>query len=111
MNSKKQLIETAARELAEEQGALNITRAQVCAHAGVPDGAFSALMDETFADLIKRLDLPTDMPVTRKRIDPEFRKGNILDTAIDLAKTKGYHRMTRDDVAEFANVSPGLVTQ
>lgn len=108
--NKKQLIETAACELAEEQGALNITRAQVCARAGVPDGAFSALMEETFADLVKRLDLPNDVPVTRKRIDPEFRQGNILDIAIRLAKTKGYNQITRDDVAAAANVSPALVT-
>ena len=109
---KKQLIESSLKLLAEERGVLNITRAEVCARAGVPDGAFTAIMEESFTDCIKRLGIvpDADVEITRKRIDPEFRQGNILDTAIELAKTKGYSRITRDDVAKAANVSPGLIT-
>ena len=110
MENKKTRIENAAKELAAEKGAINITRAEVCERADIPDGAFTAIMDESFTELISRLDLPTGTTVDRKRAAPELRRKYVLDIAIELAKTKGYSTLTRDDVAKEANVSPGLVS-
>lgn len=110
MENKKQRIEDAARELAAERGAINVTRREVCDRAGIPDGAFTAIMDESFTDFISRLDLPTGETVDRKRVIPALRRKHVLDVAIELAKTKGYNTLTRDEVATGANVSPGLVS-
>lgn len=110
MENKKTRIENAAKELAAEKGAINITRAEVCERAGIPDGAFTAIMDESFTELISRLDLPTGETVERKRVVPELRRKHVLNKAIELAKTKGYNSLTRDDVATGANVSPALIS-
>lgn len=110
MENKKKRLEDAARELAAEKGAINITRAEVCERADIPDGAFTAIMDESFTELISRLDLPTGTTVDRKRAAPELRRKYVLEVAIELAKTKGYNTLTRNEVATGANVSPGLVS-
>jgi len=44
------------------------------------------------------------------RMKPDIRKGEILEVAIALSKTHGYNRVTRDQVADAAGVSMGLVT-
>jgi AcrR family transcriptional regulator len=43
-------------------------------------------------------------------MEPGERKERILTAAISLAKEVGYHNLTRDEVAERAGVSFGLVT-
>lgn len=108
--NKKQIIEQAARELAAEKGAINITRKELCDLVGIPDGAFMAVMDESFTDFMDRLDLPVGDTVTRKRVSPKLRRKHVLDVAIELAKTKGYTAVTRDEVALKACVSPGLIS-
>lgn len=110
MENKKTRIEDAARTLAAEKGAINITRAEVCERAGIPDGAFTAIMDERFTELISRLDVPIGEPVDRKRAAPELRRKHVLDVALELAKTKGYNVLTRDDIATGANISPALIS-
>nr|WP_297388215.1 helix-turn-helix domain-containing protein [uncultured Roseateles sp.] len=44
------------------------------------------------------------------RLPPKDRKAAILDAALLVAADKGYARMTRDDVAGAAGVSPALVS-
>jgi AcrR family transcriptional regulator len=110
MENKKQRLENAARELATERGAINITRVEVCERAGIPDGAFTAIMDESFTEFLGRLDVPIGATVDRKRATPELRRMHVLNKAIELAKTKGYNALTRDDVATGANVSPALIS-
>ena len=110
MENKKSLIENAARQLAAERGAINLTRAEVCRVAGVPDGAFTAIMDETFVDTIRRLELPAGEKAERKRAYPVLRYENVLDAAIATAKTMGYYAIRREDVASRANISPALVS-
>ena len=46
-----------------------------------------------------------------KRLEPTERRDQILKAAVDLAKEKGYHALTRDGVAVQAGVSFGLVTR
>lgn len=40
-----------------------------------------------------------------KRLSPTDRKNMILETALILAETKGYDKITRDELAAAANVS------
>lgn len=46
-----------------------------------------------------------------KRLDPDARKAAILTAAVKLATEKHYQTITRDDVAQAAGVSAGLVTR
>lgn len=111
MENKKQLIEQAARELAAKRGLINITRAEVCAKANISDGSFQDIMDESFTEFIDRLEgAPIGDTVDRKRVNPNLRRKHVLNTAIKLAKTKGYNSVTRGDIATSAGVSPGLVS-
>jgi|SRR6185369_14763486 len=52
---------------------------------------------------------PVDTLVAR-RYPPDQRMAQILAAAVQLATTSGYHAVTRDAVAEAANVSPALIT-
>lgn len=49
--------------------------------------------------------------MTSKRLEPKERREQILKAAVDLARDKGYHNLTRDGVAVVAGVSFGLVTR
>lgn len=111
MENKKQLIQQAVYKLAGERGLINITRAEVCAEAGISDGSFSDIMDLSFTDYIDSLeDIPMGDIVDRKRVNPKLRRKQVLELALDLAKTKGYRNITRGDIAIRANISPALVT-
>lgn len=44
------------------------------------------------------------------RLKPKERRKQILNTAIQLAREKGFESLTRDDIANRAGVSHGLVT-
>lgn len=46
----------------------------------------------------------------KKRMQPDERREHILAAAIDLARTEGYNRIRRDQIAAHANVSMALVT-
>lgn len=45
------------------------------------------------------------------RLQPEDRRAAILSAAIQLATDGGYLTMTRDTIAEAANVSPALINR
>jgi len=47
----------------------------------------------------------------QKRLEPKERREQILNAAVDIARTEGFHKLTRDGVAERAKVSYGLVTR
>lgn len=47
----------------------------------------------------------------RTRMQPDARKAMILQAAIEAAKSHGYQNVTRDDIANRAGVSMGLVTK
>lgn len=48
--------------------------------------------------------------MTRRRADPAIRRQEILDAAIKIAKVYGYLYMRRNDVAEEARASTGLIS-
>lgn len=45
------------------------------------------------------------------RLNADARAGIILEAAIRLAESKGYTRITRDDIAAAAGCSTGLVSR
>jgi len=48
--------------------------------------------------------------MSRKRLDVEVRKTQILDAAVILATEHGYTKVSRDAIATAANCSVGLVS-
>lgn len=51
------------------------------------------------------------MSKNKRRLDPTVRKDLILDAALELAQDRNYTSITRDEIAERAGVSVGLVTK
>lgn len=45
-----------------------------------------------------------------KRLNPTDRKPLLVDAALTAATKHGYRRMTRENIAAHADVSPGLVS-
>lgn len=48
--------------------------------------------------------------MTRKRLKPEHRREEILTAALELSRSEGYHRVTREQIAKRADVAEGLVS-
>lgn len=55
-------------------------------------------------------DTGDNMKNKRERLDPQFRKRQIFETALRLAEQEGYHKISRPAIAKAANVSTNLVT-
>ena len=112
--NREQVKQTAIK-MAGEVGLINLSRKELCDTAGIPDGSFPHVMGCNFTDFIEQLknDLMPGRtgPVTKSRANPALRKDQILSVAIGLAKEQGYHKITRDGVADAAGVSMGLVTR
>ncbi len=53
---------------------------------------------------------PTTQPTRAPRLEPDARAADILTAAVQVARTRGYLRFTRGEVAIAAGVSPALVT-
>jgi len=98
-----------------EIGAVNITRADLCERAGVPEGSFNRIVGGTFVNFIRALGPDDPMHegrlITRRRVAPEARQGSILDAALRASEAVGYMSVTRLGVAEAAGISPALVTR
>lgn len=112
----KDKIKSAAIELAEEKGLENISRSTLCAKANVPPGSFKHITGVTFKAYIRGLvkegyggDAST--VITKRRVDPAFRRGNILSKAIELIQDKGVKDFTRGGVASAANVSENTIAR
>jgi len=113
----KQHIKETAIRMIQESGLINLSRQSLCDRAGLPDGSFYGIMGISFTEFIADirksnpdLELHNYHIIIRERNNPELRKHQILMAAIDLAKTQGYNKMTRDAIAEHAGVSMGLVS-
>ena len=111
----REQVKQEAIAMAGEVGLINLSRKALCDRAGIPDGSFPHVMGCNFTDFIEELKdalLPGRTgPVTKSRANPALRKNQILNVAVELAKEQGYHKITRDGVAEAAGVSMGLVTR
>lgn len=113
MNQEK--VKQAAIEIVKEVGLINLCRSDLCHRAGIPDGSFPYVMNCNFLEFVKRLEAEghgvSNYPVSKSRTHPDLRKNQILNAAIGLAKKQGYYAITRDEVADAAGVSRGLVSR
>lgn len=113
MDSKT--IKKIAIEMVGEIGLVNLSRSALCQRAGIPDGSFPLVMGCTFFELVAALRAEGIMSphtrVNKSRVVAVLRRENILDTAVGIAATIGYQRVTRGEVARAAGVSRSLVTK
>lgn len=107
-------ITNIALDMVHTNGLINLSRLELCERAGIADGSFPHHMGCTFTEFVSRLRPEvkdqTIHKVIKLRVDPALRKDHILNAAIVVAIDKGYNKVTRDDVAEAAGVSMGLIT-
>ena len=100
-----------AKEMIEEDGLINLSRAGLCKRAGIPNGSFALVAGTTFTEFIKEFEDPNFTgDVTRLRTNPELRKEFILRAAVLFTQTHGLRKLTRTAVAEAAGVSDSLVS-
>jgi len=108
-------ITNIALDMIHTNGVINLSRLELCERAGIPDGSFQYHTGVSFTEFVSRIKKvvvadTTIHPVIKLRADPALRKDHILNSAIVIAMEKGYNKITRDDVAETAGVSMGLIT-
>lgn len=115
MSKTRDEIKAIAVRMVKENGLINLSRSGLCAAAGIPDGSFPYVMGCNFSEFVGELRvMGLNSPlrkVSKTRTNPELRKEHILDTAVAVAKSIGYNKITRDQVAEAAGVSPGLISR
>lgn len=105
-----------AVNLANANGLINLSRQSVCAAARIPDGSFWSVTGGNFSDFLEevrqrvRPEALHAKAVSRNRANPELRREQILAAAVTQAETVGIHKVTRNDVADRAGVSPALVS-
>ncbi len=108
-------VRSAAIDMDRRNGLINLTRRDLCDAVGMPEGSFCHVMGVTFTKFAaglaaQRLEPPTLHAVARARVNPVLRKERILSAAVEAARGRGYHTVTREAIAEAAGVSVGLVS-
>ena len=111
----KNHITNTALDMVHENGLINLSRRELCERAGIPNGSFPHFMGETFTAFVNRIKETIDTddkhyPVVKTRTNPELRRDQILSAAVTLSIMDGYNNIRRDEIAEVAGVSEGLVT-
>ena len=113
----KEHVNNAAIVMVREAGLINLSRRELCARAGIPDGSFVHVMNMSFSEYVATLkvehgDTKGKHTVNKSRVvDPVMRRDQILNVAIELAKKSGYNNITRNDVADNAGVSMSLINR
>jgi len=109
----KERVEKTARAMVQRFGLINLSRAELCSKAGIPNGSFTHVMGCTFTEFTDRLRMASApsrrFRVDKTRVDPTLRQSHILSNAIKLAESKGYSQITQAEIAEASGVSRGLV--
>lgn len=111
----KEQIKAVALDMIEQNGLINLSRADLCEKVGIANGSFVHVMGCTFTEFIEDLKQSVvetgEFKVNKIRVNPELRKDQILNIALELSKHYGYNNITRDDIRKRAGVSAGLVSK
>lgn len=111
----KSHITNIALDMVHTHGLINLSRLELCERAGISDGSFVYHMGCNFTEFVSKLrpeveDQTIHKVVKLRTVDPALRHDQILNAAIEVAKKKGYNKLTRPDVSEAAGVSLSLIT-
>ncbi len=111
MNKK---IKKVTLEMIAEKGLANLTRAELCKRADIPEGSFQFHMGVTFTEFVALLQnkgiTGPDIRIDRGRANPDLRRESILQGAIRAAKLYGWKNISREEVATEAHVSVSTVS-
>jgi len=111
---KSRQIEKVALNMIKQNGLINLTKKDLCKACGIPDGSFKNIMGVTFSEFVDVL-LKENKPwlnhhkVTKTKTNPELRKDQIINVAVEIARKTGCYNLTRQDIANKANVSLALI--
>jgi len=113
-DERKKTLTTIAYNMAEEIGAINITRAELCKRAGVPDGSWHYIMGESFDDFIDKVMETATVVKPGAKVDRKTAKGyarreQLLAVGLQLAEEIGYDKVNRDQIGERAKISGTIV--
>ena len=110
----KQTILAEARKMVAEIGLINITRESLCERVRVPVGSFPYTYGANFDDLVELLmeqgHIGELVDTTKARAHPKLRRMQLVLVATELAAAVGYLNITREAVAEKANVGAALIS-
>jgi len=111
--NREQIKDLAVR-MAKENGLVNLSRSGLCAAAEIPDGSFTHIVGCSFTDFILevRKEVPNELAfkkVVKTRTNPQLRKDSILAAAVQASEECGYMKVTSQQIADLAGVSPSLV--
>lgn len=111
---RKSEVIRAARLLIREDGLINLTLDSLCYELDIPQGSFRHIMGIKFETFLIELRNSTRLnpkhAITRQRVQKQLRIDHILNRATQLAQRNGYQQITREDVADAAQVSPSLIS-
>ena len=108
-------VKTAALSMVKKSGLINLSRLALCEKAGIPDGSFPHVMGCTFSEFVEELQEETTCTkqhrVNKSRVNPSLRRDQLLQASVEISRKTGYDKITRDGIAQYADVSVGLVTR
>lgn len=115
----KEEITEIAITMVYENGLINLSRHNLCERAMIPVGSFPYVVGCTFLEFVDELkELPEITNVkeattvtTKQRVDPKLRREQILNVAIELSKAGRYNKVTAENIATTAGISPSLVAK
>jgi len=116
MTQERARIKDIAFDIIKETGLINLSRLALCDRAKIKQGSFDHIMGCSFSVFVEELRqaLPVDInahPITKSRTNPALRKDHILDAAIKISAVGNYSTITRQEIADAAKVSTGLVAR
>jgi len=111
----KNHITNTALDMVHENGLINLSLRGLCERSDIPDGSFAHYMGESFTDFVARIkkvavEDTTPHHVVKTRTNPELRREQILNVAVEMAIKQGYNNIRRKGIAETAGVSENLVS-
>jgi len=108
-------IKAIAIKMVKKDGLINLSRRSLSVASGIPDGSFPHVMGCTFGEFVEELRSEGIEPgqtevVNRSRVNSDLRRDQILDAAVTLSISDGYHKITREQIAAKCGISPALIS-
>ena len=114
MKDAKERIETTAEAMVKKYGVVNLTMSAVCNKAKVPTGSFVHYMGKSWSEYLLELRVHVEgegfVTIKRARANTLDRYTQVLNVALNLAKSTGYDKLTIGEVAKGSGVSRTIIT-
>lgn len=104
-----------AMTMVVDNGLINLSCAELCKRANIPDGSWYHIMGCNFSDFVdelrKKYACNGSHKVVKYRANPTLRKEHILSVALKLSENNGVDTVQRNHIADSAGVSVALVSR